>query len=317
MRRTAVRPFTRTNALRGLVALSIVATVSACSPEAPNAEATAHETASAPAQSADPEATTQEKAAAPAQSEGVRADRFEISYQLDGTDLLLSIDTDLPDEGELSVTVDRVYYEKGNDSAYSRDYFSGFEPVANWREPRRISLDAETWKADLSAYQDKMAKLGADLAFEVDRIEPNVQVSAVLHLNQDAPQFGGRGNPKLTGTAVTERGNGKIVEAEVAIPYLLDGPAPTGGSRFVSHEALQAGSSYRLSGETPLMSEFEPSDPLAALGKTQQLSPGTSVRVTDVRQKAGMPWYKVQTSVGVTGWINSTALLHQQIERIQ
>lgn len=244
--------------------------VSACSPESPNIEATAQETAAAPPQSA-----------------GVRADRFEISYQLDGTDLLLSIDTDLPDEGELSVTVNRVYYEKGNDSAYSRNYFSEFEPVANWREPRRISLDAEAWKANLRAHQNQMAKLGEDLAFEVDRIEPNVEVRAVLHVNQDALQFGGRGNPNLTGMAVTEFGNGKIVEAEVEIPYPLDGPAPMGGSRYVSRGTLQPGSSYRLSGGTPLMSEFNPSDPLAALERTKQLTPGTEVRVTDVRLEAG------------------------------
>lgn len=42
------------------------------------------------------------------QRASVRADLFEIAYQLDGTDLLLSIDTDLPDSGELSVTVSRA-----------------------------------------------------------------------------------------------------------------------------------------------------------------------------------------------------------------
>lgn len=141
----------------------------------------------------------------------------------------------------------------GNDSAYSRGYFSESALVATWREPRRISLDAESWKANLRAHQNGMAKLGEGLAFDVDRIEPYVEVRAVLPLNQDAPEFGGRGKPALTGAAVTEFGAGKIVKAEVQIPYPLDGPAPAAQSRFVSHEGLQAGSSYRLSAETPLI----------------------------------------------------------------
>jgi hypothetical protein len=284
-------------------ALSVLVAVSACSPESTDTnKATVQETAVAPA---------------PLQLPSVRADRFEISYQIERSDLLLSIDTDLPDEGELSVSVTRVYYEKGNDSAYSREYFSEFEPVANWREPRRISLDAEAWKADLRAHQDKMAKLGPDLAFEVDRIDPNIEIRAVLHMNQDAPQFGGRGNPNLTGLAVSDNGTARMVEADVTIPYPLDGPAPMGASRFVSHEALQAGSSYRLSGETPLMPELEPGDPLSALDKVKQLQPGTDVRVTDVRLSDGVPWYQVKTGAGATGWINSTALMRQEIERIQ
>ena len=102
---------------------------------------------------------------------GVTVDRFDLVWQLEGRELLLSVDTDLPDQGELSVSVRRTYYEKGSESAYSRDYFSEFEPVASWRSPRRISLDPEAWKADLKAHQDEMAKLGADFAFVVDRVD--------------------------------------------------------------------------------------------------------------------------------------------------
>ncbi len=46
---------------------------------------------------------------------GVLCDRFELRWELDGTDLLLTIDTDLPDEGELSVSVGRAYFEVGSD----------------------------------------------------------------------------------------------------------------------------------------------------------------------------------------------------------
>lgn len=246
---------------------------------------------------------------------GVRTDRFEMVWELDGSDLLLSIDTDLPDEGELVVSVGRIYYEKGNSEAYVRHYFQESGSVARWRSPGRISLDAEAWKADLRAHQDEMAKLGQDFAFEIDRIEPNVNVRAVLHANQDAPQFGGRGNPHLSGASVAAQGVGNIVEAEIDVPFPLGGPVPTGGSRFVSHDGLKEGSSYRISKKTPLMPELEPSDPIAAVAAMRQLPPGTSLRVTNRQTSSGTLWYEVETSTGATGWINSIALIRQEIER--
>ena len=127
--------------------------------------------------------------------QGIVCDRFELRWELDGTDLLLAIDTDLPDKGELSVSVGRTYYEVGSDVAYSRRYFSEVELVSLWREPRRIALDADAWKADLTAHQNQMAAFGDDLAFEIARIEDSIQIRAVLHTNQDDPRFGGRGNP--------------------------------------------------------------------------------------------------------------------------
>ena len=65
------------------------------------------------------------------------------------------------------------------------------------------------------------------------------------------------------------------------------------------------------------MSEFEPSDPLAAIEKVNQLPEGTDVRVTEVRLKFGKPWYEVKTSAGAIGWINSTVLRNQQVERVE
>ena len=153
--------------------------------------------------------------------QGIVCDRFEFRWELDGTDLLLAIDTDLPDEGGLSVSVSRTYYEVGSDDAYSRYYFSEFEPVSRWREPRRIALDADAWKADLTAHQNQMAAVGADLAFEISRIEDSIEIRAVLHINQDDPRFGGRGNPCLSGEATSRMGNGDsvLVEAEESVDF--------------------------------------------------------------------------------------------------
>ena len=165
--------------------------------------------------------------AAPAEPAGIVCDQFELRWELDGEDLLLAIDTDLPDEGELSVSVSRSYYEVGNDAEYARDYLSVFEPVSRWREPRRIPLNADAWRADLAAHQSRMAEIAAaerqvgvvpaedTVAFEVASIADDVEIRAVLHLNQDDPRFGGRGNPNLSGAATSQSGtSGLIVEAE-------------------------------------------------------------------------------------------------------
>lgn len=172
--------------------------------------------------------------AASAEPAGIVCDRFELRWELDGQDLLLAIDTDLPDEGELSVSVSRSYYEVGNDAEYARDYLSVLEPVSRWREPRRIPLDADAWRADLTAHQIQMAEIAAaereagvpaeeTVAFEVASIVDDVEIRAVLHLNQDDPRFGGRGNPNLSGAATSGRGTaGVIVEAEAMFEFPLE-----------------------------------------------------------------------------------------------
>lgn len=168
-----------------------------------------------------------------AEPAGIVCDRFELRWELDGQDLLLAIDTDLPDEGELSVSVSRSYYEVGNDEEYARDYLSVLEPVSRWREPRRIPLDAGAWRADLDAHQSRMAEIAAaerqagvpaadTVAFDVASIADDVEIRAVLHVNQDDPRFGGRGNPNLSGAATTSRGVGVIVEAETSLEFPLE-----------------------------------------------------------------------------------------------
>ena len=175
-----------------------------------------------------------ESAQSPPEPSGVVSDRFELRHQVDGGDLLLAVDTDLPDEGELSVSVSRSYYEVRSDVEYSREYFSVLEPVSRWRDPRRIPLDANAWRADLAAHQAEIAEIAAleraagvpaeqTMAFEVASIADDVEIRAVLHLNQDDPRFGGRGNPNLSGTATSRSGSaGVIVEAEVSFEFPLE-----------------------------------------------------------------------------------------------
>ena len=239
------------------------------------------------------------------EAEGVICDRFELRWELDGTDLLLAIDTDLPGEGELAVSVRRTYFEVGSDDAYARDYFSEFEPVSRWRLPRRIALHADAWKADLAAHQDEMAGLGTDLAFEVDRIADSIGIRAVLHVNQDDPRFGGRGNPNLTGEATSRRGDSNLVEAEASVEFPLDGPPPARISNRVPYDGLAEGELYRLSGKTPSMPELESADPLQALAGIRELPAGSVIQVRTTAAHQGQAWYEVALveDESTTGWL--------------
>ena len=244
-------------------------------------------------------------------------DRFELQWELDETDLLLALDTDLPGTAEVIVSVGRVYFEVGNDRAYSRNYFREQDLISRWRKPRRIPVDNEAWKAELKAYQSETAAISSDLAFEIARIEDQVQVQAIIHLNQPDPRFGGPGNPDLSGAAVSESRN--TIKAETNIPLPLAG-TPSARSRHVAYDGLREGESYSLQDVTPLM----PLRDLEGLSVEENLEAmrrillpaGQVIRVIGVDHTEGVnSWYEVELvgNEGVRGWINSTAFIRRGV----
>ena len=180
---------------------------------------------------------------------GVVANRFVLQSNMDGRDLLLAIDTDLPDETEVIVSVGRIYHEVGSDTAYSRDYFSERGSLSEWRKPRRIPIDDDAWTTDLLAHQDKMADLSDELAFEIANIESQVFIRAVVHMNQPDPRFGGGGSPNLSGAAVSQvagRNDRNVVEVEQNFELPLVGVAPTSATGNVTDDGMTKGKSNRL-----------------------------------------------------------------------
>ena len=262
-------------------------------------------------------------------SASVVTDRFTLQWEIEGANLLLAIDTDLPDITEVIVSVERLYYEVGNDSAYSRSYFEEKGRLLEWRDPRRIPIDDEAWKGDLRAHQEGMAKLGSPIAFEIGRIEDQIQVNAVVHINQPAPVFGGHGNPNLSGAAVHQSGNRNLIRRRENIDWPLTGAPVPKESKRVAYDGLKQGESYRLLNEIPLMAVhpriFDDSDDLdqrmETLGKTIYVPAGRSVRVIEVISPDSggttWPWYQIDVigSEGTRGWINSAALMSNGVER--
>ena len=169
------------------------------------------------------------------------SDQFEIVSRLDGTDLFVRIETDLPDFAEVYVNVDRVYYQGSTEYSFGY-YFAGscaieefctIKPenrnklIGHWRSGETIVLDNDVWETDLrqhhSETQAVLENLGSPSS-RIDRIEEEkIAISAVVHLNQEDCRFGGQENYALTGAAVTDIGDGRnVIRAEKEIVFPLN-----------------------------------------------------------------------------------------------
>jgi hypothetical protein len=262
---------------------------------------------------------SESRSAAPSQAAGIVANQFEVSQLLSGETLTLSIETDLPDETELMVSVARGYRRPGDTTAYSHAYFAESSIVGEWRVPRRVLLDEQEWRNGLVEKQRLLARTGSP--FSVGEVDDSVEISFIVPVNQDDPRFGSR-NEHLTGRAVKPSSFGwPIIRREVSLarPTVNAGTnAPT----WASASDLQVGNRYRISRGTPLMPEIEPADPMAAIALIQQIPSGGAIQIHELRNRGGTPWYRA-TAYGAAGesigdgWINSTALIGQDLQVVR
>lgn len=243
-------------------------------------------------------------------------DKFELVTKVTGSTLDFSIDTDLPDNAVVMVSVSRSYLEKGNPAAYSVDFFSEKSTIGKWKSKHSISIASEKWKTALRAKQEEMSRFG--LGFDVASISDKITARMVVPINQPDPKFGNL-NQNLTGKAVRTKGI-RVVEDEIEIDYPLNAP-PVGKSPFPSLNPmeLEIGQAYVVSKQTPLMPSHSPADPIAAIKQMKQIPQGGGFKVLEVYKEKTNPWYKViafdqRTEQIGTGWINSTALLGQQLK---
>jgi hypothetical protein len=246
----------------------------------------------------------------------VVCDKFNLVTKLTDSTLDLLIETDLPENTVVMVSVSRSYLEKGSTGKYSVDYFSEKSNIKKWRSKHQISIESQKWKSKLRALQEKMSGYGA--GFDVASISDKITVRMVVPINQHDPKFG-KQNSNLTGKAVSGS-SFRVVKDEVEIDYPLDSP-PLGNSQYQSlnPDNLDIGKKYIVSKQTPLMPSYNPEDPIAALQKMRQIPKGSAFKVLKMAKQKSTPWYKVvafdqrHLQIG-TGWINSTALSGQKLK---
>ncbi len=245
-------------------------------------------------------------------------DKFDLVTKVTGSTLDLSVDTDLPDNTVVMVGVSRSYLHKGNSVTYSENYFSERSTIGKWKLEHSISIASEVWKTALRARQELVSRFGP--SFDVASISDKIKVSMVVPINQPDVKFGDR-NHNLTGKSVTILTEGlRVVRDEIEIDYPLNAP-PVGKSPFpnLNPLGLDIGQSYVVSEQTPIMPSHSPADPLAAIQQMKYIPKRGVFKVLEVYYKEKYnPWYKVTAfdqsieEIG-TGWINSTALLGQEL----
>jgi hypothetical protein len=272
---------------------------------------------------------TYEEKASKEVSTQVVCNEFKLVTKVTDSTLELSVNTDLPDNTVVMVSVSRSYLKKGNSDRYSVDYFSEKNTIGKWKLKHRISIASEKWETALKTEQEQLSRIG--LGFDVTSISDEIGVSMVVPINQPDPEFGER-NSNLTGKAVTMASKGGktitgdivgpmyVVEDKIEIDYPLASP-PVGESPFPSLNPLELeiGQSYIVSKQTPLAPSPDPADPMAAIQQIKQIPKGGVFEVLETAKKRNSPWYKVNAfnqrkqRIG-TGWINSSALLGQELK---
>lgn len=243
--------------------------------------------------------------------EQILADTFAVRHDLRDGRLTLVLDTDMGDAATLMVSVSRTYRERGNTEQYVVNYFDERTTVGEWRLPRTLMLDQDAWNRELEQRQRMMAAAGEP--FTVSGIADSIEISFVLPVNQDPPFQ--TWNANLIGEAVEQDGQLRLLRSSTKIRYPL-GTKGVGQSRYADPLNLSIGTSYRSSGALPLMSELNPSDPLRALAASKQLQSEGTFRVLGRRMNRNIPWYRVEVA-GVEYWVNSTALVGQQVNEVK
>lgn len=247
--------------------------------------------------------------AVPAQS--AEPYKFDLAWtKAEARYIYITIDTDLPDHAEVRLTVSRIYKATSADGTdtYSHNYSSEEGQVGQWREARIITDDA-AWKRGLIAHQDKMAMIGADMAFEIDSIDQHIDVTASAFAHKSGERFGRREYPDLLARI---KGMERVGASEIRVrrPLIGSGDIPKRSMRVAGRD-LEMGESYRLLGaKTPLMPSPQAKgwDDISGM---VYLSEGEVISVIGMMSQSGDPWYHVSVPArgGREGWINSIALL--------
>jgi hypothetical protein len=143
---------------------------------------------------------------------------FNINTILKGRELEFWLNTDLPDNTLVMVSVSRRYWIKGSLGTYSGSYYGKSIFVYELRKPVTVILDDKQWRRQVEEKHKQIDPSGEPL--QVSKISDEVELKLVVPINQDNSAFGPR-NVNLEGTMVTAEQGFKIIRKEkmLIIPF--------------------------------------------------------------------------------------------------
>jgi hypothetical protein len=136
---------------------------------------------------------------------------FNINTILKGRELEFWLNTDLPDNTLVMVSVSRRYWIKGSSGIYSGSYYGKSIFVYELRKPVTVILDDKQWRRQVEEKHKQIDPSGEPL--QVSKISDEVELKLVVPINQDNSAFGPR-NVNLEGTMVTAEQGFKIIRKE-------------------------------------------------------------------------------------------------------
>ena len=234
----------------------------------------------------------------------------------------VTIETGFPDGTNLLLSVYRIYYQKGDTTEYSGNLGEVRFSVKEGKYETLISLNDEKWYTE---YQDLARSLPNDFP-PISKISDIITIDVLYTAATPQPStvkgiLGERGE-YVTGIGVGHFGTGTAgrlttLRASKEYNFPMKGTIKK-AQEYADFQSLKVNQTYSVTKETPLMPEFAPSDPMAAMSNIKYLPVGCRIRILSIRTKLNSPWYEVQAinksgEVIGRGWVNSTALIGQDI----
>jgi hypothetical protein len=254
----------------------------------------------------------------------VICNKFSVNTEINGKDIEFWLDTDLPNDTIVMVSLDRLYWQKGNADTYSNSYYAKRSSVRQLLKPVNVVIDENQWRLKLEKKQKLFASIGEP--FKVSKISENVDLNLTVPINQKNPAFGKR-NINLEGIKVRDSNDLQIIREKQSflIPLGKELSAQILAKKQYSLNAynLETNVLYKISKKTPIFKELDPVDKIKAIAEMRNLPVDSVIRILRKVEKRSMTYYYIRADVrGDTrkkaeGWINGGALLGQDLRVIE
>jgi hypothetical protein len=157
----------------------------------------------------------------------LRCDSFQVNARfvgdesMDSRQVQVSVNTDLPDETEVMVRIDRSWVNTVEGETYAEDYFSEKSTIGQWRNPRTVDLHYSQFVAGLDRAKQIHASIGEPIS--VGSIDDAIEVSFIVPVGQSDARFAPQ-NRNLEGSAVkVSYGVMRNVEGKVRLRWPISG----------------------------------------------------------------------------------------------
>jgi hypothetical protein len=150
--------------------------------------------------------------------ENIICDKFTMIAKINGRSLMYSLETDLPDNTNVIVSISRSYVQKNNIETYSEEYYKSNKTVGQLRLINIVTLDDNQWCQLLAKKQSMMER--GNMPFVIDKISDDISISITFHINQSDPVFD-KFNKNVTGKMINEKRTTRSIQDEKNITLPL------------------------------------------------------------------------------------------------